>query len=135
MSLALLFVFSACSDDTEDNLSDSNANTKVLISVKSDAEKQSPQISEPTQTTTNNEGNVDSVNKQSQINSSADGGNGETYVTVPNGSQDTNNTVWVPVNGGTKYHSKSTCSNMKNPVEVSKETAIADGFSPCARCY
>ncbi|MDY2698322.1 MAG: hypothetical protein ACI4E5_07620 [Suilimivivens sp.] len=43
--------------------------------------------------------------------------------------------VWVPTNGGVKYHIKSSCSNMKNPRQVSVETAIADGFTPCKKCY
>lgn len=43
--------------------------------------------------------------------------------------------VWIPVNGGTKYHSKSTCSKMKNPEQVSVETAVARGFTPCKKCY
>ena len=43
--------------------------------------------------------------------------------------------VWIPTNGGTKYHSKSTCSNMKNPTQVTKSTAISKGFSACGRCY
>ena len=42
--------------------------------------------------------------------------------------------VWVPANGG-KYHSKSTCSGMKNPVQMTKEDAQAQGIEPCGRCY
>lgn len=42
--------------------------------------------------------------------------------------------VWVPANGG-KYHSKSTCSGMKNPVQMTKEDAQAQGIQPCGRCY
>lgn len=43
--------------------------------------------------------------------------------------------VWVPTNGGTKYHSRSGCSGMKDPVQVPLDRAIAQGFSPCKRCY
>lgn len=43
--------------------------------------------------------------------------------------------VWVPVNGGTKYHTNASCSNMKDPIQVSKETAVANGYEPCKRCY
>ena len=31
--------------------------------------------------------------------------------------------VWIPTNGGTKYHSRSSCSNMKNPQQVTKKEA------------
>ncbi|MGN1340875.1 MAG: hypothetical protein ACI4WS_11330 [Oscillospiraceae bacterium] len=43
--------------------------------------------------------------------------------------------VWVPTNGGTKYHSTSSCSNMKAPRYVSIEIAIAEGFTACKRCH
>lgn len=56
-------------------------------------------------------------------------------VTVPKKEETTGNLVWVPTNGGKKYHSKSSCSNMKNPMQVSKETAVSNGFGPCGRCY
>lgn len=56
-------------------------------------------------------------------------------VTVPNKSESQGNLVWVPVNGGTKYHRTSTCSNMKDPIQVSKETAQKNGYEPCGRCY
>jgi len=43
--------------------------------------------------------------------------------------------VWVPTNGGTKYHSSAGCSKMKDPKQVSKETAEENGYTPCKRCY
>ncbi len=42
--------------------------------------------------------------------------------------------VWIP-NSGSKYHSSSSCSNMKNPTEVTREEAIRRGFEPCKKCY
>ena len=66
------------------------------------------------------------VEKQAQKQSST--------VTVPP-SETGSNLVWVPINGGTKYHSRSGCSNMKNPNQVTKATAEANGFTPCGRCY
>lgn len=42
--------------------------------------------------------------------------------------------VWIP-NSGSKYHSTSTCSNMKNPTQVSLETALARGFGKCSKCW
>ena len=43
-------------------------------------------------------------------------------------------TVWIPTNGGKKYHSKSSCSNMKNPVQVTVREAVSSGFEACKRC-
>ena len=42
--------------------------------------------------------------------------------------------VWIPTNGGTKYHSYSDCSGMYNPRKVHESEAKALGFTPCARC-
>lgn len=42
--------------------------------------------------------------------------------------------VWIP-SSGTKYHSKSSCSNMKDPKEVTKSQAIAKGYTACKRCW
>lgn len=57
------------------------------------------------------------------------------HVTVPQNSEVGNNLVWVPVNGGTKFHTHSGCSNIKSPMQVTRETAEANGYSPCKRCY
>ena len=42
--------------------------------------------------------------------------------------------VWIPATGS-KYHSRSSCSNMKNPTHVPLETAIKRGYEPCKKCY
>ena len=41
--------------------------------------------------------------------------------------------VWAPKTGK-KYHSKSTCSNMKNPSEVTIREAKSRGLTPCSKC-
>lgn len=43
--------------------------------------------------------------------------------------------VWIPVHGGTKYHSYSGCSNMKGPEKVDLGYAEARGFTSCKRCH
>lgn len=42
--------------------------------------------------------------------------------------------VWIS-GSGTKYHSRSSCSNMKNPWQVTVEEAQAQGRQPCKKCY
>ncbi len=44
-------------------------------------------------------------------------------------------TVWIPTNGGTKYHARSSCSNMKNPQEVTLSKAQNLGYTACKKCY
>lgn len=46
----------------------------------------------------------------------------------------TSYSVWVTSNGK-KYHSTSTCSNMKKPYRVSVEEAISSGRGPCSKCW
>lgn len=43
--------------------------------------------------------------------------------------------VWIPAKGGTRYHKSSSCSNMKNPRQVSRKTAEQKGYTPCRKCY
>lgn len=43
--------------------------------------------------------------------------------------------VWISTNGGTKYHSNPNCSGMKNPEQVTLNTAIGRGFTACKKCY
>lgn len=42
--------------------------------------------------------------------------------------------VWID-DTGKKYHSKSTCSNMSDPYQISKNEAIARGRDACKKCY
>jgi glucan-binding YG repeat protein len=42
--------------------------------------------------------------------------------------------VWVS-RTGTKYHSKSNCSNMKNPSHKTLSEAESLGRTPCSKCY
>lgn len=43
--------------------------------------------------------------------------------------------VWIPINGGTKYHNNPECSNMTNPQQVSVDEAVRRGYTPCKKCY
>lgn len=42
--------------------------------------------------------------------------------------------VWVS-GSGKKYHSESTCSNMKSPRQITLEEAVRQGYTPCKKCY
>jgi hypothetical protein len=81
-------------------------------------------------------GTGDSANTtdSNEASGSSDSGGG-TGVTVPSTGDTEGNLVWIPTNGGTKYHSTSSCSNMKDPMQVTKEHAEANGFTPCKRCH
>ena len=55
--------------------------------------------------------------------------------TKKNSSKQTSSAyVWIP-RTGSKYHSRSSCSNMKNPSKVKKSEAISEGYTPCSKCF
>ena len=43
--------------------------------------------------------------------------------------------VWIQDGSGTKYHSNSSCSQMKTPRKVTITEAASLGFEPCGKCY
>ena len=58
------------------------------------------------------------------------------YISDPNYSAySSGGAVWIPTNGGKKYHTRSDCSNMKNPVEVSISYALSKGYTACKKCF
>ena len=75
------------------------------------------------------------VTQVTKSSSSSGGGSGSKSVTVPKSGDTQGHLVWIPTNGGKKYHSKSSCSNMKDPMQVTEEHAIENGFEPCKKCY
>lgn len=42
--------------------------------------------------------------------------------------------VWIP-SSGSKYHSRSGCSGMKNPSQVTLSDAKSKGYTACKRCH
>lgn len=54
---------------------------------------------------------------------------------VTSSSQSSGSTmVWVS-GTGKKYHSKSSCSNMKSPRQITRDEAVRQGYTPCKKCY
>lgn len=58
------------------------------------------------------------------------GSNGKS--TIGSGGQ--GQLVWISANGN-KYHRNSTCSNMDEPWQVSRQDAINQGRDACKKCY
>ena len=53
---------------------------------------------------------------------------------APSSSDQQETMVWVS-DSGKKYHSKSSCSNMSNPHQISLSDAQAQGYTPCKKCH
>lgn len=75
------------------------------------------------------------INEELQNETVNNNGKTSNDVVVPKTEDTQGNLVWVPTNGGTKYHSYSSCSNMDKPMQVTKEHAEANGYTPCKRCH
>ena len=63
---------------------------------------------------------------------------GSEPTTPTDSSQNTSPTdemVWIPTKGGTKYHRTATCSGMDGPRQVTKTEAGHLGFDACKKCY
>ena len=43
--------------------------------------------------------------------------------------------VWVPTDGGTKFHSNASCSSMSYARKMSARNAQRLGFTPCKKCW
>ena len=55
-------------------------------------------------------------------------------ILIDNGDDTSSGMVWVP-KSGSKYHSSSTCSGMKNPSYVTLSEAISSGYTACSKCW
>lgn len=71
----------------------------------------------------------------SNVTSNEEAGTTDTEVVVPATEDTQGNLVWVPTKGGKKYHSKSSCSGMEDPMQVTKEHAEANNYTACKKCY
>lgn len=120
-----LTIESATSDDITDN-----------TSSEPDTSQDSALEQETTDTQVSD--SQEAINEQSSDNESANTEPPqETVVEQPSDTisetpQET--MVWIP-QSGSKYHKKSSCSNMNNPTEVTISEAEARGYTPCKRCY
>ena len=45
-----------------------------------------------------------------------------------------NEMVWIP-RTGSKFHRNASCSNMKDPTQVTRQEAESRGYEPCKKCY
>ncbi len=59
----------------------------------------------------------------------------EPEVSAPVSNAGSERLVWIPTNGGHKYHSNSGCSGMKNPRQVTISEAQSLGFDACKKCF
>jgi len=72
------------------------------------------------------------VKEQAVITNTTRSNTGGSESAVSSGSS-SGTMVWIPKTGS-KYHYRSSCSNMKNPTQVTLEEAIRRGYEPCKKC-
>ena len=104
--------------------------TEAELQALYEAQKAEPTVTTPTPASTT----APVTSTPSAQPSSGTGGTQGGGVSVPS-PESGGNLVWIPTNGGTRYHSHSGCSGMIDPIQVSVETALANGFTRCGRCW
>ena len=107
------------------NLRCSNANFTIAYTLKNSAGASAASDLEEADASTS------SANATNATNSNS---NSTSEDPSSSGGSNSSTMVWVP-NSGTKYHSTSTCSGMKNPTQVSLQTAISRGYGKCSKCW
>ena len=120
------FSYITSSKSETPNTESKNTNTESTIQNKDEAGTSKPTTDDDSDKTSSTSSKKPS---QQQTESKSPS------ITIPEKEETGKNLVWVPVNGGKKYHKKSSCSNMKDPMQVTKETAIENGYGPCGKCY
>ncbi len=117
----------ATSEFMGSNSNSSNVSSKTETSNESTTESNiSNSSSDESNASSNQENIVSSTISQSNSNNLSPSSSFSTSQEIK---------VWIPTNGGKKYHSKSSCSQMKNPIQVTEQEAINRNFTPCGRCY
>lgn len=76
----------------------------------------------------------DKINANLGITNTPTSTNPTTTNTIVSDDNQKGEMVWIP-KSGSKYHSRSSCSNMKNPVEVGISYALSKGYTACKKCF
>ena len=108
---------------------------KILeLDVKNaDLRKEVSQLYDKIQTLNNKITSLESKVKSSSSSSSSSPSSSNPY--LDNAKKYASESYcWIP-NSGTKYHSSSSCSNMKNPTYVTIQYAIYAGYDQCSKCW
>lgn len=164
LSLIMLLSFAGCNSDTYDYTDSSTGQPNISTeedSTKSDTDSQiqpeqssvvesmdkkdSSSVTEKPGATIRVGTGTANVQPGISINyatGDSSGPSSSTTTITPSIEQDNTNDnqaasgdmVWIP-NSGSKYHSRSGCSNMKNPRQVTKQEAENEGYEPCKKCW
>ena len=130
--LAILFILSLCAcggtDAVPSDIQVPTSSQVVLHTTESNEATTTDAVTTEITTETTTEDTT-----TAHIHSFSEGTCTSCGVADPDYQQTAN--VWIPTNGGKKYHKSAACSNMKNPEEVTKSEAESRGFDPCKRCY
>lgn len=135
-SLALPYVKSQGSDanTTPSEVSSANiASAPVVEEVKT--ETPTP-VEASTSTSSQPSQSVSTPSKSTSTSSSSTSTSKSTVKTAPSTAyKKVGLLVWIPTNGGKRYHSNSSCSGMISPRRVDLGEARYLGFTACGRCY
>ena len=134
-SLALPYVKSQGSDTQTAPSEVSSASVASAPVEEVKTETPTP-VETTTSTTSQPSQSVSAPSKSTSTSSSGTSTSKSTVKTAPSTAyKKVGILVWIPTNGGKRYHSNSSCSGMISPRRVDLGEARYLGFTACGRCY
>ncbi|MBO5909162.1 MAG: hypothetical protein J6Q67_05210, partial [Clostridia bacterium] len=144
LSIVIFFVavIASPSSESSDYLPNETNQTTTTNNLQTDnPTKADSTTTRPNNTTTRPNNTTTKPNNTTSVNNTTTKPNNTTSTNTP--TTKPNNTtssyeevtmVWV-VSKGEKYHSKSNCSNMKSPIQISLENALKQNYTACQKCH
>lgn len=119
LSFVMLFGLCACGDVTTQSTEPNS--TQANITATSGTESTTVPATEATEATT-----MPTAEATTEPTIEA---------TIATSAESQEEMVWIPTKGGTKYHTKASCSNMIDPEQVTQAEAESRNFTPCKKCH
>ena len=134
----LLFVLCACESAEPTQTIAGESHIAITKPSEVAATKPSSEATKPSSEATKPSSEATMPSSEATKPSSEATNPGSEPTTPTDSSQNTSPTdemVWIPTKGGTKYHRTATCSGMDGPRQVTKTEAGHLGFDACKKCY
>lgn len=116
----------------QESQSSAVSTTPVNVAVTTETPAVAPESTSPSQPTSSS---ASSSPEAESITSSTSASTSSTKTAPSSAYKKVGLMVWIPTNGGKRYHRNSSCSGMINPRRVDLGEARYLGFTACGRCY
>ena len=124
---AVLFVAGICFSPSAVSSEDQDGTSSTVSSMVNSSNYSEDKSSSTTTSSQSNTSNSSTSSKETSSSKT------ETNSPTTTSSNPNSEMVWVPKTGS-RYHSRSDCSNMNNPTQMTKAEAEKQGKTPCKIC-